>query len=204
MSDAHRPADAALRLDLRLGRGDDDQLTQLALVEAGEQREPEDQLTVRELQVRFGHEPHGVRPGHPALRVDDGPQRRDLVGVEHHPLPGAPARPEPGHVEAGRSDQDGPDHDVHRPQHQADHEQHHGGEGERDHGAQRGRPCPVQGPGRALQPGPCLFQRVGHVDRDRHGHHRNDRGYGGPAWPVWQNSGGQGSVAGGTEASGGW
>ena len=87
--DAERPPHGPLVLHRGLLRGHQQQLAQLGRVEAGEQRHPQHQLALGQLQLGPRHQPDHLGPGHPALRVDDAAQRGGLLLAEHAG-PGAP------------------------------------------------------------------------------------------------------------------
>ena len=88
---------------------------ELGRVEAGQQRHPEHQLALGQLELGPRHQPDHVGPGHPALRVDDAAQGVGLLLAQQQARAGPSARPEPGQVVAGRRQQHRPDDDVDRP-----------------------------------------------------------------------------------------
>ncbi len=76
---------AALLLDRGLRRGDDEQLAQLDLVEAAQQRQPEDQLALGEVELGVGTSRTTSGQTDPTLRVDDRAQRGRLRLVSTGP-----------------------------------------------------------------------------------------------------------------------
>ena len=68
------------------------QLAQLGGVEAGQQRQPQHQLALGQLELGPRDQPHDVRPGHPAVGVEDAAQRDALRLDSGRPERGGAAR----------------------------------------------------------------------------------------------------------------
>ena len=153
-----------------------EQLPQLARVEAGQERHPQRQLALGQLELGPRHQPDPVGPGQPSVRIDGGAEGVGLLLAEQQAGPSPTARPEPGQVVAGRRQQHRPDDDVDRPDGGGDQQQREARHDQAPIEHSTAAHAPFRARADFEQPGPCLVQRVGHVDGCRHVHGLNDRG----------------------------